>query len=97
MSTLPLCLLKKGETAIICSILCPAKQHVPEDPLLYRLSDLGFCPDTPVTCVNLGIFHNPHAYLVRGSVIALRNQDAKRILVKRVTNPHTAKEAVYEK
>ncbi len=42
-----------------------------------------FCRDTPVTCTNLGIFKNPHAYLIRGSVIALRNQDAQMILVEK--------------
>ena len=27
------------------------------------------------------MFHNPRAYLIRGSVIALRNQDARMIQV----------------
>ena len=80
MHAFPLCELKKGEIGIIREILCPPKQMKQKSALILRLLDLGFCRDTPVTCTNLGIFKNPHAYLIRGSVIALRNQDAQMIL-----------------
>lgn len=88
MNTFPLCELKRGETGIIWEILCPPEQTSQKAALVLRLLDLGFCENTPVTCVNLGIFKNPHAYLIRGSVIALRNQDAQMILIEKAPQNH---------
>ena len=63
-------------------ISCPSAKLEEKADIIQRLLDLGFCRGTPVTCVNTGIFKNPHAYALRGSVIAIRNEDAKMILVK---------------
>lgn len=46
-----------------------------------RLSDLGLVPGTQITCVIGGTTHGPSAYLIRGSLIALRRADAAEICV----------------
>lgn len=81
MNTIPLCKLPKGKTGLIQGISCPPGKIGEKRALIQRLLDLGFCQNTPVSCVNTGMFHNPRAYLIRGSVIALRNQDARMIQV----------------
>lgn len=48
-----------------------------------RLTDLGLIPGTCVTCTALSPSGDPRAYLIRGTVIALRNRDADRILLRR--------------
>lgn len=46
-----------------------------------RLMDLGLVPGTLVQCVQAGPFGDPVAYCVRGAVVALRGNDARRIQV----------------
>lgn len=82
MSEFPLCELKKNQTAVITGISCPLDQIPRRSDMIRRFLDLGFCKGTSVKCVNTGIFKNPHAYEVRGTVIAIRNEDAKIIMVK---------------
>lgn len=47
-----------------------------------RLMDLGFTEGAKVTCVLCG--SGIKAYLVRGSVIALRNEDAVKVHVSKI-------------
>ena len=47
-----------------------------------RLMDIGFLPGSVVSCVLSSPSGNPKAYLVKGSVIALRNSDASDIEVE---------------
>ena len=47
-----------------------------------RLMDLGFTKGTTVTCVLCG--SGIKAYLVRGAVIALRNEDADKVPVSEI-------------
>ena len=44
-----------------------------------RLLDLGLTPGTRIACLYEAPSGNPRAYLIRGAVIALRNQDAEQI------------------
>lgn len=46
-----------------------------------RLLDLGLTPGTDISCLFQAPSGNPRAYLIRGAVIALRNQDAEKITV----------------
>ncbi len=48
-----------------------------------RLLDLGFTPGARVECLFAAPSGDPRAYLVRGSVIALRGGDAASITVRR--------------
>jgi Fe2+ transport system protein FeoA len=47
-----------------------------------RLTDLGWIPGTPIRCVRVSPLGDPVAYMVRGSVIALRRADACRFKVR---------------
>lgn len=47
-----------------------------------RLQDLGIVENTKIQCVLKAPFNEPVAYLVRGTVIALRNEVAKTIIVR---------------
>lgn len=47
-----------------------------------RLLDLGFVPGTPVRRLRTGPLGDPVAYLVRGTVIALREEQALGIEVE---------------
>lgn len=49
-----------------------------------RLMDLGFIEGTHVQCLYRSPAGNPVAYMVRGTVIALRNNDSSRIIIDAV-------------
>lgn len=72
---MPLSKLEIGEKGIIAAN-CLAGN------IRRRLYDLGFTEGSEIECVGNSIFSNPRAYLVKGAVIALRNTDASRIIVK---------------
>jgi len=46
-----------------------------------RLLDLGLVPDSQVKVIRRSPAGNPTAYLIKGTSIALRNEDARQILV----------------
>lgn len=46
-----------------------------------RLRDLGLIKNTIIKPVYKSPLNDPVAYLIRGSVIAIRNNDAKKIIV----------------
>ncbi len=47
-----------------------------------RLFDLGLIPGTKIKTLHKSPYGNPIAYLVRGAVIAMRNEDAQKIIVE---------------
>lgn len=49
-----------------------------------RLLDLGLVEDTAVECLGRSPGGDPAAYLIRGTVIALRDCDSRGILVRPV-------------
>lgn len=51
------------------------------DLLRRRILDLGLVPGTQVRCIRKSPAGNPIAYLVRGSIIALRTEDVKKIKI----------------
>ena len=68
--------LMPGEHAQICSLnLFGGKRR--------RLLDLGFQPDAQVVCAYRAPAGSPIAFWVKGTLIALRSSDCKKILVKR--------------
>ncbi len=71
-----LCCLAPGECARIREVL-----HT--GGMCRRLSDLGFLPGTRIRCVGRSPLGDPSAYLLRGAVIALREEDSSLILVER--------------
>ena len=66
--------VKLNQTVLISSINCTGKLH-------RRLLDLGIIPGTKITPIFSSIFNDPTAYYVRGSVIAIRSEDSKKIIV----------------
>lgn len=51
-----------------------------------RLLDLGFVKDTNITAVLKSPSGDPIAYEVRGSLIALREEDSKKIEITKATD-----------
>lgn len=46
-----------------------------------RLLDIGLIDNTEVECLGRGPGGDPSAYLIRGAVIAIREEDSRKILV----------------
>ena len=46
-----------------------------------RLLDLGFVKGSKITALYRSPSGNPTAYMIKGAVIAVRNEDAKNILI----------------
>ncbi len=53
-----------------------------ENKIKLRLLDLGFVENSTIKCIYTSPSKNPKAYLIMGSVIALRNEDAKNIIIE---------------
>jgi len=47
-----------------------------------RLLDIGLVSGTVVECIGISPMGDPKAYLIRGAVIAIRDEDSKDISVK---------------
>ncbi|MCI8336191.1 MAG: ferrous iron transport protein A [Peptococcaceae bacterium] len=70
----PLHLLPIGKKATISQLMLTGDMR-------RRLLDLGFIVGTKVQCLYHSPLGDPTAYLVRGTVIALRQEDASQIIV----------------
>lgn len=64
---------------------CYIKEIKTEGEMRRRMFDLGLVEGTRIQCAFAAPFGEPRAYLVRGTLIALRSEDAGKIEVKRVT------------
>ncbi len=67
--------LKEGE-------VCYIKKIVAENNIRRRLYDIGIIPGTKVKCLQKSMFGDPVAFLIRGTVIALRNQSSSQIIIE---------------
>ena len=71
--TKELCALRPGEAARVARLeIAPGMRR--------RLLDLGFTEGTKVRCLFDAPGRDPKAYWVRGAIIALRREDAARIV-----------------
>ena len=68
-------ILKVNETAIIEAVNC-------SESIKRRLLDLGLIKGTVIKILYKSPFGDPSAYLIRGAVIALRNDDTQHIIIK---------------
>ena len=68
--------INMGESCIIEKIEC-------NEDIKHRLLDIGLISGLKVKCVLASPFGDPKAYWIKGALIALRNDDAKNILIKR--------------
>ena len=55
-----------------------------DEHILQRIYDLGLIENTIIKALYKSPFNDPTAYLVRGAVIAIRDNDAKKIFVRRI-------------
>ena len=69
--------LNVGEKAIVKNISgeCSMKQ---------RFIDIGIIAGTKIECVLISPGKNPKAYMIKGAVIAIRDEDTKFIYIERV-------------
>nr|WP_314462080.1 FeoA family protein [uncultured Clostridium sp.] len=67
--------LKRGQKGVIARLtVC--------DDMRRRLQDMGLIEGTVVECVGKSPLGDPTAFLIRGAVIALRNEDSVRVLIQ---------------
>ena len=69
--------LKKGMSARVVALNN-------EGSIRRRLQDIGLTEGTVVLCLHRSPAGDPVAYLIRGAVIALREEDSSKILVSAV-------------
>lgn len=69
-----LSLLAPGQRARILSIRV-------DGAMRRRLLNLGLIEDTEVMCLGRSPLGDPSAYLIRGTVIAIRARDSRQILI----------------
>jgi len=55
-----------------------------DEHIKQRIYDLGLIENTVIKALYKSPFNNPTAYLIRGTVIAIRESDAKKIFVRRI-------------
>lgn len=75
---LPLSKLPKGSEGKV-------KSNLANPEIRRRLQDMGLISGTLVRCVFKSPYGDPTAYLIRGALIALRKEDAEKILVSEVS------------
>ncbi len=66
--------LKVGESSVVSGINT-------QGPLHRRLLDIGLVVGTRIKCILKSPFGDPSAYLIRGAVIAIRQEDGEKIKV----------------
>lgn len=67
--------LKVGQSGTVVSVNA-------KDAILRRLLDIGIIEGTRVSCVLKSPSGDPIAYLIRGAVIAIRNEDSSEIVIE---------------
>lgn len=72
-----LALLTKGQVATITGILSDCNREVRQ-----RLLDLGFVRGAEISIHNISPLKNPIAYHIHDTLISLRNEDAKNVLIE---------------
>ena len=58
------------------------KEISKDSSITRRLLDIGLIPGTNIECVLISPMKNPKAYMIRGAVIAIRNEDANDINIE---------------
>ena len=75
MQTIPLSNLKLNSTGVIKEINCKSN-------IKRRLLDLGLIHNTEITPIMESVSGDPMAYEVRNIILAIRKEDADKILVE---------------
>lgn len=72
---IPLCRLRPGQQATVQALYSAGGMR-------RRLTDIGLIPGSRVTCIGRSPGGDPAAYRIRGAVIAIRDEDARRVQVR---------------
>ena len=75
MNDLSLDLLEIGKKASVISVNS-------DELIKRRLLDMGLVENSIVECILESPFKDPRAYLIKGALVAIRNDDAKKIVVR---------------
>lgn len=75
MNDLSLNLLEIGKKASVISVNS-------DELIKRRLLDMGLVENSIVECILESPFKDPRAYLIKGALVAIRNDDAKKIVVR---------------
>ena len=73
--------LAVGESAFVVKLCC-------HGVIRRRMCDLGICTGVRIECIGASPLADPRAYLVRGKSVALRNVEARGILVHPASSRH---------
>ncbi|MCQ2440591.1 MAG: ferrous iron transport protein A [Clostridia bacterium] len=57
------------------------KQLCTDENMHRRLLDIGLIENTKIKCIGKSPFGDPKAFLIRGAVIAIREEDCKDIMI----------------
>lgn len=68
--------LQMGEVGVITSLMA-------QGSIKRRLLDIGLVDDTEVQCILNSPSQDPKVFLIRGAVIALRNEDCQNVLIRK--------------
>jgi ferrous iron transport protein A len=71
-------MIKPGQKALIKTVLG-------EDDLSFRLKELGFFPGGIIELLSWTPFRWPAAVIIKDSVVALRKEEAKRLLLRKIS------------
>ena len=71
-----LCNLEEGQKGIVEEVL------LKKDSIRRRMFDLGIVKGTEIKCMYKSPYGDPTAYGIRGTVIAIRKEDASLIKIK---------------
>ncbi|MBQ8568852.1 MAG: ferrous iron transport protein A [Oscillospiraceae bacterium] len=76
-NTVSMCRLEDGAR-------CRVSRLMNRGSIRRRLQDIGLIEGTEVLCLNRSPSGDPAAYFIRGAVIAIRDEDASKIIVERI-------------
>ncbi len=68
--------LKPGEKAII-------KDVNNDHPSAHRILEVGFTPGQEIEYISGAVFSDPMAFSIRGTIVAIRKNEASCILIKK--------------
>ena len=66
--------MNQGDSAVVCKLASTGG-------IRRRLQDIGLIPGTKVECIHKSPLGDPIAFMIRGSVIALRCEDSSNIII----------------
>ncbi len=77
--------MKQPLTALAEGEICKVNSLLTEGILRRRMLDLGLVEGTYILALHIGRKREIAAYLIRGAVIALRKEDAERIIITNIS------------